>query len=138
MLTSFLGLFTGGSKWVYVALSVLLVGFIGTSVLSLSLYGDKSALKAIVEKQDKEIKEIKEKNTELSDTLIKKRTEIELQNTKIKENETRYDKNVDEAKKANSDIVSRYKKLIDQINSFKGDDNANASDVKQFVNDFSW
>ena len=60
-----LGIFTGSSKWLYIALIVCGLGLAGMTALSINLYADKAVLdKSVSDAQDK-IKELKEAKDQL-------------------------------------------------------------------------
>ena len=59
-----LDLFTGSSKWLYIALVVLGVGFAGATALSISLHADKAALNATIDAKNGVIKDL---NTTVND-----------------------------------------------------------------------
>lgn len=121
---------------------------LGTILVIFAIYHftHVASLNAIISEKDNTITELNktinerdDKINELNDTLVKKRAVIELQNAKVKENESNYVKGVEEAKKTNSDIISKYKTLINQINSFKGDSNASECDnLRTFGNSIQW
>lgn len=82
-----LGLFTGSSKWLYIALVALSIAFIGVSSLSISLHADKSALNATIELKDKDIKEKNElinvqaeKVKKLTADLAQTKADLQTQN----------------------------------------------------------
>lgn len=133
-----LGLFTGESKYVYIALVVCALGFAGMTALSINLYADKKALNIVNEAQAKSITEQKAKIDELQNTLVIKRGEIEAQNARMKQMEADKAKNEAKADEEKALITKKYESLRDSLN-FKVDENAtNANDVKQFVNGFHW
>lgn len=82
-----LGIFTGSSKWLYIALVVCAVGFVGASALSISLFVDKEVLQETNEKQEKSITKQASDIKDLQNTLVEKRGLIEAQNTRIKQME---------------------------------------------------
>jgi len=131
-------LFTGSSKWLYIALLVCAIGFVGASALSLSLYGDKAALNATVKKQTETITKQASDIKELQNTLVVKRAEIATQNARVKELEANIKIGQENAKKEIEAIASKYEVLRQSLN-FKVDENAtNANDVKSFINGFHW
>ncbi len=97
MFKTLLGLFTGSSKWLYIALAVLALTCISLGSLSVSLYGDKQALhvkvqsaKEALEKLAKEHKEkiekLEKEKEELSEALAKRNADIQTQNALIEQN----------------------------------------------------
>lgn len=82
MFSLILSLFTGGSKWIYIALVALSIALIGVSSLSISLYGDKSDLeeKVIFTNKilDEQAKELKKINKELAQTKADLQTQNAL------------------------------------------------------------
>lgn len=133
-----LGIFTGSSKWLYIALVVCAVGFVGASALSISLFVDKEVLQKTNEKQEKSITKQASNIKDLQNTLVEKRGLIEAQNTRIKQMEVDKAKNEAKAEAEKALIQKRYDSLRGSLN-FKVDENAtNANDVKQFVNGFRW
>ena len=133
-----IGLFTGTSKWLYIALVVCGLGFFSTSALSISLFADKTALKNTVETQSKELTKKANEIKALQDTLVVKRGEIEAQNARIKQMEVDKKANEEKAEKEKALIQTKYENLRNSLN-FKVDENAsNANDVKLFVNGFHW
>ncbi|WP_442765833.1 hypothetical protein [Sulfurospirillum cavolei] len=134
MFSTVLELFTGTQKWVYIALSVLVLSFIG----NISLYINNGILKNVNDRQEKSITKQESTISELQNTLVEKRGLIDAQNARLKQMEADKAKNEAKAKEENEAISEKYKSLRDSLN-FKVDENAtNANDVKQFINGFHW
>ena len=134
MFSTVLELFTGTQKWVYIALSVLVLSFIG----NISLYINNGILKNVNDRQEKSITKQESMIRELQNTLVEKRGLIDAQNVRLKQMEADKAKNEAKAKEENEAISKKYESLRDSLN-FKVDENAtNANDVKQFINGFHW
>lgn len=126
-----LSLFTGTSKWLYIALVALSIAFIGVSSLSISLYANKSALSAEIDLKDKFIieqgrqltKAISD-NKELLIRVSAKSAEISFQNEVAKQNAIDRDKNLEREKQSSLLVKEKYRLLIEQINNVKVDENA--------------
>lgn len=56
-MNTLIGLFTGTQKWVYIALVVCALGFVGMTKLSVELYADKAALQTTISDQNTTINE---------------------------------------------------------------------------------
>lgn len=65
-------LFTGTSKWLYIALVVLGVAFVGASALSISLFADKTALHVSLSAKESEITTLKKEHKEEIEKLEEK------------------------------------------------------------------
>ena len=72
-MSALLGLFTGSSKYVYIALLVCGLGFAGMTKLSVELYADKAALQTTISDQNTTINE-KDKLIEAQVKEVKKIT----------------------------------------------------------------
>ena len=76
MFNTILGLFTGSSKWLYIALVVLGVTCVSLTSLSVSLYGDKQALHVSLTDKEEQIETLKKEHKEKLETLEKERKEL--------------------------------------------------------------
>lgn len=133
-----LDLFTGGSKWLYIALIALLIAFVGVSALSISLYADKTSLALQSKLQGNTITKITSDNKELLKQVSEKRKEIDLVNEIAKQNATDKEKNIQIVKAEKIEIEARYKNFRDSLNKWKGDKNATScQNAVNFVNSLS-
>lgn len=83
MLSTVLGLFTGKQKWLYIALVVCAVGFVGASALSISLFADKTALHVSLSSKEGEIKTLKEEHQEAIEAIEKKLTGLQKEKDEV-------------------------------------------------------
>lgn len=86
MLQTMLSIFTGSSKWVYIALAVLALTCISLGSLSISLYGDKQALHVKVQSAKEALEKLEKEHKELSEALAKRNADIQTQNALIEQN----------------------------------------------------
>jgi len=140
-----LDLFTGTSKWLYIAIVALSVAFIGVSALSISLYVDKSALSVEIDLKDKFIieqgKQLTKAISDNKELLIRvsaKSAEISFQNEVAKQNSIDKEKNMQIVKAEKTEIEARYKNLRESLNKWVGDKNATScQNAVNFVNSLS-
>lgn len=133
-----LSLFTGSSKWLYIALVALSVAFICVSSLSISLYADKASLALQSKTQAGTITELTTDNKDLLEQVSEKRKEIDLVNEIAKQNAIDKDKNMQIVKAEKTEIEARYKNLRDSLNKWQGDKNATScQNAVNFVNSLS-
>ena len=105
---------------------------IALSILSGVLWFSNRSQSHIITKQASDIKE-------LQTTLVTKRAEIETRNALIKQNQSRYKVNLENANKANVDTKEHYKIIYKTIDTFKGDQNATDCDnLRNFGNAIKW
>lgn len=86
MIKTIVDFFTG-SSWLYIALIALGLAFAGATALSVSLYGDKAALNAMIEAKNGVIKDLnttvndqKEKIDTLGKDLAQTKADLQTQN----------------------------------------------------------
>lgn len=133
-----LSLFTGGSKWLYIALLALSVAFIGVSSLSISLYADKASLALQSKTQGDAITKLTSDNKELLKQVSEKRKEIDLVNEIAKQNAIDKEKNIQIVKSEKTEIEARYKNIRYSLNKWQGDKNATScQNAINFVNSLS-
>ena len=110
MFKTMLSIFTGSSGWLYIALLVLGLGFIGTSWLSVGLLEDKAGLHVNVAEKEKlikekeelieaQVKEIKRLDKELSQT----KSDLQMQNALNEQ----YAIDIEKAKKAHEEAMAK-------------------------------
>jgi len=133
-----LSLFTGSSKWIYIALVALSLAFIGLSTLSISFYADRASLALQSKLQGDEITKLTSDNKELLKQVSEKRKEIDLVNEIAKQNAIDKEKNMQIVKAEKTEIEARYKNLRDSLNNWQGDKNATScQNAVNFVNSIS-
>lgn len=125
MVQTMISLFTGSSKWVYIALVVCALGFAGMTKLSVKLYGDKAVLQTTISDQKTTISDqkttIEEKNElieaqakevrKLTSNLAQRNADIQTQNALIEQN--RIDKEAKE--KEFKEAMAKKPKVITDI-----------------------
>ena len=132
---SLLGLFTGDFNWKAVAV------VLGLALVSGGLYHvvKVSTLNSKIELLDKDIATKAEELKEAGDVIIKKRAEIEAQNAVIKQNEVDKEKNIAEVKEAKVEIKERFRVIVRNVDTFKGDTNAtDCQNLKSFARGLTW
>lgn len=128
MWSSLLTLFTSDSiyKYLCIGLGVALM------VTDIFLEMDINSLEAKLSLSENEVKA-------LTATVAQKRTEIELQNALIKQNEADYNASLEEAKKQSVVIKEKYKVIYKTIDNFKEDKNAtDCVNLRNFGNSITW
>ena len=85
MLSTGSGLFTGAQKWLYIALVVCAVGFVGASALSISLFADKTALHVSLSSKDGEIKTLKEEHQEAIEAIEEKLAKLQKEKEELQD-----------------------------------------------------
>lgn len=131
MLSTVLSLFGSDNVYKYacIALGVLCL-MLGLKIGIMSF--ENSSLNNTITSQKSDIKE-------LQNTIIIKRAEIETQNALIKQNETDYQKNLEEANKQSIIIKDRFKVIYKEIDTFKKDENAtDCNNLRTFANSVKW
>lgn len=126
-----LSFFTGSSLWGWVCVSAAGVA------LALGLY--VADLKHVISTQGdtitKQLTDIKE----LRQTVADKKAEINVQNATIQSQKTDYANNLEKQKKSSIIIKEKYRLIIEQINSFKGDQNVSScQNANSFLNSVSY
>lgn len=113
-----LSLFTGSSKWVYIALVVCALGFAGMTKLSVELYADKATLQTTISDQKTTIEEKNElieaqakEVRKLTSNLAQRNADIQTQNALIEQN--RIDKEAKE--KEFKEAMAKKPKVITDI-----------------------
>ena len=132
---SLLGLFTGDFNWKAIAV------VLGLALVSGGLYHvvKVSTLNSKIELLDKDIATKAEELKEAGDVIIKKRSEIEAQNAVIKQNEVDKEKNIAEVKEAKVEIKERFRVIVRNVDTFKGDSNAtDCQNLKSFARGLTW
>lgn len=133
-----LKLFTGSSKWLYIALVVMSISLASITYLSISLYGDKSALELQNKVLGNSITELTTENKDLLRRVSEKSSEIALQNKIAEQNKIDTTANINAVKKEKIEIEAKYKILRASLNQWKGDNNATScQNAISFVNSLS-
>lgn len=133
-----LELFTGSSKWLYIALVVMSISLASITYLSISLYGDKSALELQNKVLGNSITELTTENKDLLRRVSEKSSEIALQNKIAEQNKIDTTANINAVKKEKIEIEAKYKILRASLNQWKGDNNATScQNAISFVNSLS-
>lgn len=142
MLSTVLKLFTGSTKWLYIALAVLALACISLGSLSVSLYGDKQALhvkvKSAQEALEKLAKEHKEKlealekkhaklqheKEDLQDTLSRVEALSEKLKAEAKRNAELGVKRQNEIKKAYEERLKRFEERVRNVQDYGESDSS--------------
>lgn len=131
MLSTVLKLFTGSSKWFYIALAVLALTCISLGSLSISLYGDKQALHVKVKSAQESLKKLEEEKEELSEALAKRNADIQTQNALIEQNRV----DLVAKEKAFKEAMAKKPKIVTDIKYIpKGDDEC--TDLKAIIDEY--
>ena len=139
MFKTLLGLFTGSSKWLYIALAVLSLTCISLGSLSISLYGDKQALHVKVksaqealEKLEKEhkkkIEKLEKAKEELSEALAQTKADLQMQNAL----NVQYAVDMEKAKKTYEEAMAKKPPFRTQYVTIERT-NDEAKDLQAFV-----
>jgi hypothetical protein len=106
--------------------------------LSISLYGDKSALELQNKVLGNSITELTTENKDLLRRVSEKSSEIALQNKIAEQNKIDTTANINAVKKEKIEIEAKYKILRASLNQWKGDNNATScQNAISFVNSLS-
>jgi len=133
-----LDLFTGLSKWLYIALVVMGISLASITYLSISLYGDKSALELQNKVLGNRVTELTTENKDLLRRVSEKSSEIALQNKIAEQNKIDTTANINAVKMEKIEIEARYKMLRTSLNQWREDKNATSvQNAISFVNSLS-
>lgn len=133
-----LDLFTGSSKWLYIALVVMGISLASITYLSISLYGDKSALELQNKVLGNRVTELTTENKDLLRMVSEKSSEIALQNKIAEQNKIDTEANVKLVRAEKLKVETKYKLLRASLNQWKGDNNATScQNAISFVNSLS-
>ena len=111
MVQTMISLFTGSSKWVYIALVVCALGFAGMTKLSVKLYGDKAVLQTTIEEKNELIEAQAKEVRKLTSNLAQRNADIQTQNALIEQN--RIDKEAKE--KEFKEAMAKKPKVVTDI-----------------------
>ena len=131
--------FTGSSKWLYIALVVMGISLASITYLSISLYGDKSALELQNKVLGNSVTELSTENKDLLRRVSEKSSEIALQNKIAEQNRVDTEANVKLVRAEKLKVETKYKLLRASLNQWKGDNNATScQNAISFVNSLSY
>lgn len=137
-MSALLGLFTGDNKWVYIALVVCALGFIGMTKLSVELYADKAALQTTISDQnttinernaliDVQVKEVKR----LSKDLAQTKADLQMQNALIDQ----YKVDIAKKQKEFEEAMAKKPKIVTNIKYVPTGDNE-CKDLQNIIDDY--
>lgn len=133
-----LDLFTGTSKWLYIALVVMGISLASITYLSISLYNDKSALESQNKVLSNSVTELSTENKDLLRRVSEKSSEIALQNKIAEQNKIDTTANINAVKLEKIEIEAKYKMLRVSLNQWREDKNATSvQNAISFVNSLS-
>lgn len=134
-----LDLFTGSSKWLYIALVVMGISLASITYLSISLYGDKSALELQNKALGNIVTELTTENKNLLRMVSEKSSEIALQNKIAEQNKVDTEANIKLVMAEKLKVETKYRLLRVSLNQWKGDNNATScQNAISFVNSLSY
>jgi len=123
--------FFSGNLWVWVCVAV------GGIALACGLY--VADLKHVISAQGDTITTQLSTIKDLQQTVANKKAEINIQNATIQSQKTNYANNLEKEKKSSVVIKEKYRLMIEQINSFKGDQNVSScQNANNFLNSVSY
>lgn len=133
-----LDLFTGTSKWLYIALVVMGIALISITSVSITLYGSNSALELQNKVLGNRVTELTTENKDLLRMVSEKSSEIALQNKIAEQNKIDTTANINAVKMEKIEIEAKYKMLRASLNQWREDKNATSvQNAISFVNSLS-
>lgn len=133
-----LDLFTGTSKYLYIALAVMGLALISITSVSITLYGSNSALELQNKVLGNSVTELSTENKDLLRRVSEKSSEIALQNKIAEQNKIDTTANINAVKMEKIEIEAKYKMLRASLNQWREDKNATSvQNAISFVNSLS-
>lgn len=133
-----LNLFTGTSKWLYIALVVIGIALIYITSVSITLYGSNSALELQNKVLGNRVTELITENKDLLRMVSEKSSEIALQNKIAEQNRVDTEANVKLVMAEKLKVETKYKMLRASLNQWREDKNATSvQNAISFVNSLS-
>ena len=128
MFQTIVGLFTGSSKWLYIALVVLALTCISLGSLSISLFADKTALHVSIADKEEQIETLKKEHKELSEALAQTKADLQMQNAL----NVQYAVDIEKAKKTYEEAMAKKPPFRTQYVTIERT-NDEAKDLQAFV-----